>query len=145
VPASRLSPEDVQILAAAGQKAAQAMKAFTDAMAATVRRFHADIELWRILANTPEAVAGLEGRYQVRAGLDHAYADPAHLDAMIYAVLDGTADGTILLTPTSRATVAAAALRGWALHYGGQLPPEGLTWGRVLGDTHVLVTREAAA
>lgn len=69
----------------------------------------------RDVCNTPQAVAGLEGRYMVRAGLDPAYRSPDAVDALVREILDGTGgdDRLVFLTAGNRARVAAAVLRGW--------------------------------
>lgn len=91
------------------------------------------------VANDPVVVAGLEGRYQVRAGLDPAYADPEALTRLIAMIMHGLEPGTGNLSPASRALVAAAALRGWAQSYPEAV--EVLAWHRLLGDVAVVVTR----
>lgn len=99
----------------------------------------------RLNANTPTGVAGLEGRYYVLGGLDPGYAAPEHLDLLVSEILSGTALGCWSLTPANRAAVAAAAIRGYARHRRGQIPsPAGIAWGRLIGDTRVLVSREAS-
>lgn len=139
---STLTPDDVNVLARAFSDATFQIEFWAQSMQAAVPRFDAVRELWRITANTPEAVAGLEARYYVRAGLDPTYAAPVALNFLVAAILGGTAGGVLFLTPTNRATVAASAIRGWSQHRPGELPAEGISWGRVLGDTRVLVTRE---
>lgn len=95
-------------------------------------------------ANSPEALAGLEGRYAVRAGLDPAYATPQALDGLVQLVMRGdarrTGDGQLrLLTSQSRSLVAAAAIRGWCYSYGDG--PAILAWHRLMGTSIVVVTR----
>jgi hypothetical protein len=142
---SILTADDVRVLATAGPRVAAALRSFTQSMQQAVGTFNASLEFWRIRANTGAAVAALEGLYHVRAALDPAYRSPAALDALVHAVLDGTADHCLLLIPTNRAVVAAAVLRGWTqTHHGGPPPVHGITWHRAFGATHVLVTREAS-
>lgn len=93
----------------------------------------------REAANDEVLVAGLEGRYSVRAGLDPAYRSPEALDALVQAIMRGEAEDTRLLTRENRAVVAAAALRGWTHAYPAPLPI--LTWHRLIGGVHVVVTR----
>jgi hypothetical protein len=120
--------EGLRLYAEAVKKAAEALKGLVAQFAETV--------------NDPVHVAGLEGRYYVRGGLDPAYADPAALDTLIQEILDGAERNMALLTSENRRRVAVQAARGWAVHRAGLPRPEGLTWGRALGDTNVLVTRE---
>lgn len=138
-----LTPEDIHTLSAAGHRSAAPIRRFAESMQRAIEGFNASLEFWRIIANTPAAVAGLEGRYHVRGALSTR--SQAARDVLIRGILDGTAGGCILLTPTNRAVVAAAVLRGWTQTHPGDLPAHGISWGRVLGDTRVLVTREAAS
>lgn len=93
-----------------------------------------------VRANDVVHVAGLEGRYFVRGGMSPACSSPAGRDALVLAVLAGTAEGCVLLTPDNRATVAAALVAGWVSSYDGEAP-DVLAWHRALGDTHVEVGR----
>lgn len=70
----------------------------------------------RVFRNQPHKVAGIEGRYYVRGGLDPNYADQETRDALAAMLLHGTDPDTADLTPANRAVVAAAFLRGWAVH-----------------------------
>lgn len=108
------------------------MQRVTDALAAIDR-------VRDTIANDPVTVAGLEGRYQVRAGLDPAYADPEALTRLVILIMNGIEGGTATLSPASRAMVAAAAMRGWAQSYPDAV--EVLAWHRLLGDVAVVVTR----
>lgn len=101
-------------------------------------------EMLAQVSNTPEAVAGPEGLYFTRAALDPAYATPEALDALVASIMGATDldAGLWLLTMENRSVVAAAAIRGWAHTHPTDLPTEGITWGRVIGTSHVMVTRE---
>lgn len=91
-------------------------------------------------ANDVVHVAGLEGRYYVRAGLSPRYSSPARRDALVAAVLAGTAEGCLFLTPDNRGRVAAAVINGWVTSYDGDAPAV-LAWHRALGDVRVEVGR----
>jgi len=143
---STLTAADVRILANVHpfHEAIEAMRTFADAMGQAIEAFSPTRELWRIRANSPEAVAGVEGLYHARAALSPDYTTEAAVVALVREILSGRAPSTILLLPEHRATVAAAALRGWTQTRRTPLRSEGLSWGRVLGDTHVLITRAAS-
>ena len=72
--------------------------------AAALRAFAAQLDDRKL-------VAGLEGRMFVRAGLDPAYATEEARDRLVRTILTG--DLALILTPASRARVAAAVLAGW--------------------------------
>lgn len=125
---------------------ASVTKVFTDfaaAVAPAVRKLAAVLETIRERANDPVRVAGLEGRYMVRAGLDPAYATADQLDALVRSIMRTDEDGLAFLTRENRALIAAAAIRGWSRYHGVD-NPAGIAWGRLLGSTTVLVTREVA-
>jgi hypothetical protein len=62
----------------------------------------------------PARLAGLEGRYYVRAALDPAYATPEALHHLVRDLLDGT-EGFIggRLPAADRRALAVTAMRGW--------------------------------
>jgi hypothetical protein len=95
----------------------------------------------REIANDEVRVSGLEARYFIRGG--HAQ----DIDALVQDLLtDPARQGDMdevflmdLLTPASRARLAAAAIQGYtAVH---DEPVESLAWHRMLGTTRVLVGR----
>lgn len=95
-------------------------------------------------ANDPVHVAGLEGRYLVRAGQDPAYREESALVALVASILDGTAGHDLhYLTAENRAIVAAGALYGWTSSYPAAEGPEVLAWHRLFGDVHVQIGRAA--
>lgn len=115
------------------------------ALAAELRRSTA-YQLVTALVNSPEAVAGMEGRFYVRAALDPTYALPAAVGALYRRIMSGEAlDLTErFLTPENRRSVAEAALRGWAIHRtGADAGPS--AWHRVFGDQSVNVWIGAAS
>jgi len=63
-------------------------------------------------------VAGLEGRYYVRGGLDSRYQDPLDRDILVLQLLRGRELGACKLTPKERGLVAAAFLTGWVTGQG---------------------------
>lgn len=115
------------------------------ALAAELRRSTA-YQFVAALVNAPEQVAGLEGRFYVRAALDPTYATPAAVGALYRRIMTGEALDltTRFLTPQNRRTVAEAALRGWAIHRTGADAGE-RAWHRVFGDQSVNVWIGATA
>lgn len=99
----------------------EAFRPFVEAMAAAARKITGWVESMRERFNDPVYVAGLEGRYFVRAGLDPAYATPESLSRLVRGVLAGDLDGEpydappflFLLSGENRRRVAVAAMRGW--------------------------------
>lgn len=62
----------------------------------------------------PARLAGLEGRYYVRAAMDPAYATPWALSGLVRDLLDGTEGITGGRLPSAeRRVLAVAAMRGW--------------------------------
>lgn len=121
----------------AGRLAADAVRTFV----AAARRWRAELHERAVArANGVVRVAGLEGRYHVRAGQDPAYRDEPRIGQLVHAILSGQDRDTRLLSPTNRARVAASALRGWTMSY-GPVAPETLVWHRLIGNTHVQVGR----
>lgn len=94
--------------------------------------------------NTPVTVAGIEGRYFVRAALDPTCATPEARDALVHTVLVGDpGDARLMfLTPQNRALVAVAAIRGWVAGHGDEMPASiyGAAWHRQMGSTIVRVS-----
>ena len=72
----------------------------------------------REAANDPVHVAGIEGRYYVRAAMHPLYADPIRMRVLVGALGAGEAADTRLMTTENRALVVAAAMRGWEAHRG---------------------------
>lgn len=94
---------------------------FTAAMSdigETMRKVAQLLDRVRAAFNRPDVVAGIEGRFYVRAGLDPAYVDDLSLDCLIRIILAGTTgDPEVdILTAANRRRVAVAAMRGWAVH-----------------------------
>lgn len=126
-----VSPEDVQRLGDTITRAfdaiREAFRPFVEAVLAAGRKMVALIEGMRERANDPVYVAGLEGRFLVRAGLDPAYRHPERRDALIRDLLSGEAEDAgllFLLDPENRHRVALAAIRGWVHSYGDREPGE---------------------
>lgn len=94
--------------------------------------------LARVALNLPEQVAGMEGRYFVRAALDPAYATPHAVQQLVTDLLLGRVPDTEQLTPGNRSLVAASAMRGWVTH---RQQPDGPTyaWHRRIGGTRLMV------
>ena len=141
LPRIKLQPFDWSPVVRAFGAMRQAMVAALDELA---RYFAPLLERMRARANDPVHVAGLEGRYAVRAGLDPTYATPAALDQLVARIMAGDAEHEgdrqlRLLTLESRSLVAAAAIRGWCHSYGHG--PAIVAWHRLLGTTAVVVTR----
>lgn len=107
-----------------------------------VRRFAEAISPY-YQANLPEHVAGLEGRYLVRAGLDPIYADPLNLNLLVQRILTGEAADLAYVSDENRSLVAAAAIRGWVGSYAGAEAVRVLAWHRKLGNTRIVVGRVA--
>lgn len=118
----------------------------TSAFVAAVEKWTAQLpRLRQILANVDVKVAGLEGRYYVRAGLDPAYATPAALDTLVGRIMSGRESRILgLLDRDTRALVAAAAIRGWSTSYPATDPGDALVWCRFLSGQRVWVTAGAA-
>lgn len=108
--------QDFTRLAAAAHRVTAGIQAQRDALTEMTARMveitgqHLDAQ------NNPVCVAGLEGTYTVRAGLDPRYADPVARDLLITSILRGNTD-TMCLTRRNRSIVAAAAMRGWCLRH----------------------------
>lgn len=79
----------------------------------------------REAANDEVYVAGMCARYQVRAGLDPAYATPEALDRLLDAILHDREEevGLTFMSLENRSLVAGAAARGWAESYGRDPAP----------------------
>lgn len=103
--------------------------------------------LQTMVANIPEAVAGLEARYYVRAGMDPAYATAHDHTALVRSILNGTAEDTARLSTEARRLVAASALRGWMDHRAPAEPePVGpVIWHRFMSATRATVSVGLAA
>lgn len=124
----------------AGEGAAKALTEFRR----TARRWAESFaKAAHALHNDPVHVAGLEGRYLIRGGLDPAYRDEHDLVVLVTKILDGTEDDARYLDHDNRVLVATAVLRGWATSYPAEAP-EVLAWHRAFGGTHVSVGRSAA-
>lgn len=88
--------------------------------------------------NDPVNVAGVSGRYLVRAG----HLDDEGFAALLRSVLNGDEDDTRWMTLENRALVLQSALCGYAHTYAGDAPAV-LAWDRQFGHTRVLVGRAA--
>lgn len=103
----------------------EAFRPLAEAMAQAGRQIGRLMQTMREAANDPVYIAGLEGRYFVRAGMDPAYRHPERLDALVQGILTGAEQGMDddapwwgLITRENRRLVALAAIRGWAASYG---------------------------
>lgn len=135
-----LITESIRATMRAVAEAINEVSAAAEQAAATLARWGAAHRARLTVAqNDPIHVAGLQGRYGVRAG---HLPDEDHLVALVAGILHGTDPGTAWLSSSSRASVVAAALRGWAMAYDGE-GPETLAWHRDLGGVRVLVGRAA--
>lgn len=111
-------PQDVTPLATidwtritdAVNRAAAAFRTATEQTALLVTRMTHAIHT---AANDPVHVAGVEGRWIVRGGLDPTYRWEDNARAMAVALMNGRHPDTALLTPDNRALVATGFLRGW--------------------------------
>jgi len=97
-----------------------------------------------ISANDPTAVAGLEGKYYVRAAMHPSYAPPASRDELVRMILHGHPYDPAIdaLSPGNRARLAVAVLAGWVQTHGDTVEASvvGSAWHRQIGDTAVKVS-----
>jgi hypothetical protein len=86
-------------------------------LAASLRTTPAELEpvFARVAAQREVKVAGLCGKYYVRAGLDPKYRDPAMLHLLVQGILGGATHDQ--LTEDEKRQVAVAAMRGWSEAY----------------------------
>lgn len=97
------------VIAAVNRAAAVMRDAAKQAAAVTNRITRAIL----IAANDPVHVAGLEGKWIARGGLDPAYRWEDNARVMAATLAHGRHPDTTLLTCDNRARVATAFLRGW--------------------------------
>lgn len=119
------------------QQAAKVAQRYVDGMREAFERAGKLMSTLRERANEPAHVAGLEGRYFVRGAMDPTYTTEDALCRLLESIMTGESDLTLLLTRENRATVAAAAVRGWVEFH--DVDAEPLCWHRYLDGTRIEV------
>lgn len=102
--------------ATAAQEVTRAWTRVVESFRDAARTLHPFMQRVHDTLNAPVRVAGLCSRYQVRAGLDPAYASPEALSGLRRSILDrrNGPDDLRGLTAENRRLVAVSAIRGWA-------------------------------